>query len=331
MEQIKLMLGTVVLTLLIWTTADQLLSDTHEIEVTIVPVTSGEHPAIVQTDPPGQTRFKLTVTGPRRRVEQLRDQARTGQLRPLSIPVPDHISGTVNVDVRRALEGQSGQLLGLRVDKVDPPQVRVLVDRLTTVVMPVQVERGVMEFDVPPRADPAEVRVTLPESALANLAQVQLRLAVADLFLNQPAGESLTIPGVPLPQKLGEVDIQTDPPTVTIRATLREQIKIGTIPAVPIAVQASPENFNRFEVRTRDGRTLISRAITVQGPPAVVDSLVAGRTPVTGRVVLTGDLVAQGGQFIELQPVFDLPPDVHLAAPVQPVELSLIPRSSPPK
>ncbi|MFQ5491558.1 MAG: hypothetical protein ACE5GE_12630, partial [Phycisphaerae bacterium] len=88
------------------------------------------------------------------------------------------------------------------------------------------------------------------------------------------------------------------------------------------------ENFNRFEVQTRDGRTLISRAITVQGPPAVVDSLVAGRTPLAGRVVLTGDLVAQSGQLVELKPVFDLPPNVRLAAPVQPVELRLVPRTA---
>ncbi|MFQ5489643.1 MAG: hypothetical protein ACE5GE_02875, partial [Phycisphaerae bacterium] len=208
MEQAKLILGTVILTLLIWTTADQLLSDTAEIEVTVVPVASGDHPARVQTDPPGQTRFKLTISGPRRLVEQLRDQARTGRLKTFSIPVPDHLSGAVNVNVRQALAGHTEQILGLRIDEVAPPQVRVVVDRLTTVAMPVHIERGVMEYDVPPRADPGEVRVTIPESVLMNMAQPQIALQVADLFLNKPAGEALSIPGVPLPAKLGGVDIQ---------------------------------------------------------------------------------------------------------------------------
>ena len=51
----------------------------------------------------------------------------------------------------------------------------------------------------------------------------------------------------------------------------------------------------------------------------------AGRAAVTGRIVVTADMAAQGGQFVELQPVFDLPPEVRLASPVAPVELRLTP------
>jgi hypothetical protein len=122
--------------------------------------------------------------------------------------------------------------------------------------------------------------------------------------------------------------VSLEPPTVTVRATLRKQSKTGTIMAVPITIQASVENFNRLRAETRDGRTLISRAITVQGPPALVDALVAGRTTVTGRIVVTADVAAQAGQFVELQPVFDLPPEVRLASPVAPVELRLTPLQS---
>ncbi len=83
--------------------------------------------------------------------------------------------------------------------------------------------------------------------------------------------------------------------------------------------------FNRYRVETRDGTTLITRAITVSGPPAVVDRLVSKDIRVTGLVYVSGDLAAQADEFRELTPTFDLPPGVKLAADVPPVVLRLVP------
>lgn len=325
MEQLKLVSVTVVLTLLIWTTAHQLVSETAEIEVIIRPAPTGGGAVRVETDPPGLDHFRLTVTGPKRVVDRVRDLVRARELPPLSVTVPDHLEGPQTVDMHEALSRAHDQLLGLRIDKVDPPEVKVIIDHLQTVTMPVHLDGGLLECDVPPQAEPAEVAVTLPSSVLDRLAVRRVPLAVEGLLRDKPEGEPLEIPGVPLAAKLGGAQVSIDPPTVTVRATLRKRSKTGTIMAVPITIQASVETFNRFRVETRDGRTLISRAITVQGAPAVVDALVAGRTAVTGRIVVTGDTAAQAGQFIELQPVFDLPPEVRLGSPVAPVELRLAP------
>ncbi len=327
MEQIKLISVTAVLTLLIWTMAHQLVSETTELDVTIYAQPVGDTGMTVETDPPGLDRFRLTVTGPKRIVDQIKDEVRAGQLPPLRIPVRDRAGGRYPVDVGEALAAYREQLRGLQIDRVSPPEVTVVIDHLQTVTMPVHVEPGLLDFDVPPQAEPQEVQVTISETALARLAHRRVPLSGDELFRNRPEGEQ-EISGVVLPTRLDGVEVRTEPATVTVRATLRKQSKTGTIPAVPVNVQASIENLNRFEIEARDEPTPITRAITVQGPPADVDSLVDGRTTVTGRIVLTGDLAALGGRVVELHPVFDLPAGVRLAAPVPPIELSLRPRNS---
>ncbi len=323
MDQIKLISVTFVLTLLIWATANQLVSETAEITVRILPEAAGNPGLIVRTDPPGLDHFQVALTGPKRLVDQIRDDARDDQLGPIRIPVPERANGQYTIDVRDALATVRDQLGGLSVERVTPGEVVIVVDHLQTVVMPLHLEGGLLQYEVPPQAEPDEVTVTMPETALAQMGNRRVPLNVEDLFRDSPAGEPQHRSGVPLPQKVAGADVRIEPPTVSVWATLRKQSKTATIPAVPITVQASIENFNRLEIETRDGRTLVAVAITVQGPPASVDGLVDGRTQVYGRVVLTEALVAQAGDFVELQPMFDLPPDVRLAAPVPPVEVRL--------
>jgi hypothetical protein len=325
-EQAKLISVTVVLTLLIWATAHQLVSSTHEIDVTIVPQPVEGSALIVRTDPSGLDRFRLTVTGPKRIVDRVREEAQAGQLQPLVIPVHDSPNGRYPVDVRRALSDYRDQLRGLQVERVQPSEVMVVIDHLETVRMPVQIEHR-LDYDVAPQAEPNEVSVTIPQSQLEKLGQRRVVLKGDELFRDRPEGQPQEIPGVVLPTRLGGAEVRMEPATVTVRGTLRKQSKTDTIPAVPITFQGSAENLNRFEVQPREPEP-ITRAITVQGPPAVVDALVDGRRAVSGRVVLTGDLAARAGELVEVSPVFNLPPEVRLAGPVPPIELTLQPRPS---
>ena len=123
----------------------------------------------------------------------------------------------------------------------------------------------------------------------------------------------------------GGRNVTLEPGTVTIYATLLQKTKTATIAAVPIHVAASFDLFNRFQIETRDGSTLITRAITVSGPAETVDRLTGGTARVSGVIVLTADLAAIPGEFHELAPVFDLPSRVRLTAPVAPVEFRLVP------
>lgn len=323
MQQVKLITVTGVLTLLIWTTANQLLSESIEIQVTVEPAPTGDARMMVATDPPDQHTFRVRLVGPRRIV----DQVRKGGLGPVSLPVRDLPNGVYPIDVKEQLSGHSDQFHGLRIEAVEPAVVNVVIDHLVTTMMPVQIERGGLEYEVPPTVEPAEVEVEISELALGELepAKRRISLDVAALLRHRPKGQALEIPGVRLTPEVGGVDVRLAPNTVTVFATLRERSKTATIAAVPVHAAASFEVFSRFRIETRDGSTLITRAITVRGPPEAVDRLVAGGTRATGLIVLTGELAAVPGEYHELEPIFDLPAGVELAGPVAPVEFRLIP------
>ena len=324
MRQFRLISVTAILSLLIWTMAAQLLSDQVGVQVTVVPKPVGGSGMIVQTVPPEANQFSVTLSGPTRLVDQVRSDA------PLSIeiPVPDvRPNGHRSIDVRKELAEYPALFHGLLVESVDPPEIQVLIDHETTVTMPVDVEYGDLEFQVPPRVEPAEVEVTISELTLAGLEEEQRRvvLNVEKLLRGKPAGEPLREAAPLLPQRLGQANVRIEPHSVIVFATLAEQSTTATIPAVPILVAASFDTFNKFRLQSRDGTTLITRAITVQGPPAVLDRLVAGSTRVTGLIVLTSDLASEVGDAIELEPQFDLPPEVRLVERVAPVEFELLP------
>jgi len=204
-----------------------------------------------------------------------------------------------------------------------------MVDLLQTVAMPVDVQAGALEFEGTPRVEPPEIQVTLSKSDLRRLPKPhRVIVQVEGLFAGEPKGRPLRKPSVPLTPRLGDVELQLEPDTVTVYATLREQNKVATIKAVPILVAASFDVFSRFRIETRDGTTLVTRAITVRGAPAAVDRLLAGGR-IIGRIVLTGDLVAHAGEDLEMEPIFELPPDVELDSPAAPVEFRLVPIDKP--
>jgi hypothetical protein len=321
-QQIKLIAVTGVLTLLIWTMADQLVTDRAEIEVTVELEPAGDTGLIVDTDPPGLRTFQMTLAGPKRIVDQVRKDG----LSRVSLPVRDHPNGEYTIDVKRALADYPEQFRGLRIEAVDPPVVTVVVDHLVSTMMPVYAERGDLEYDVPPVVEPTEVEVTISQRALSALAPAERRVSLdlATLLRPKAKGEPLEIPAVLTP-RVGGTEVRLRPNTVTVFATLRAQSKTTTIAAVPVHVAASFDVLNQFRIETRDGSTLVTRAITVRGPPEAVDRLVAGETRVTGLIRLTGDLAALPGEYHELEPVFHLPPGVRLAAPVAPVQFRLVP------
>lgn len=329
MQQVKLISVAAVLSLLIWTTANQLISDTVEIPVTVVAEPVGDTGLIVEAIPQEGNRFMVTFSGPKRLVDRLRVDGK------LSVRIPFLEDSNVPlgprppIDVQRELEDQAEQFYGLHVEKVNPPRIALLIDRRRTVTMPVQVDPGNLQYEVPPAVEPAEVEVTIRELALAELAgQQRVVLEVESLLRDAPKGEPQELAGVRLPTRIADVAVSVEPATVKLFATLRDQTTTATIPAVPVLWAASLETFNGYRLQTRDGSTLITRAITVRGPVAVVERLVEGSTRVTGVVVLTGDLVAQTGQF-DLEPVFDLPPGVELVEPVEPVKFELVTGAEP--
>jgi hypothetical protein len=332
-EHLKLLSITAVLTLLIWTTANQMLTDTIEVEAHIEPQPAPGSDMIVQTDPPGQTRFVLSLSGPKRVIEQIR----TDGLPPISLPVGDRPSDRYLIDVRRVLAEHPELFRGLHLEWTSPESIKVIVDHQRQITVPIQIEPRGITFETAPKVEPAEVQAAISERGLTQLqnagAPLRIVLDIEKELREKSKGEPLRIPGVKLPTRIGDVEIKPMPETVTLFATIKEQTSRATILAVPINLSLSLENIirymDRYRFETRDGSTLLTRAIDVEGPADVVERLKAGSIPVTGRITITGNVFANPDEFHELRPEFDLPPGVKVAGTVAPVEVRMVLAAAP--
>jgi len=95
--QIKLLSATLVVTMLIWTTAHQLNSATLEdYPLTVKLIPADQDRMIIKTVPAGAETFRVTLTGPKRIV----DQVRADGLPTIKIPVPNEAEGMLNIDLR---------------------------------------------------------------------------------------------------------------------------------------------------------------------------------------------------------------------------------------
>ena len=200
-QQLKLILVTVVLTFVIWSTADQLLTDLVDVTVTVKPAPTGDPRIIVETVPAGRNTFQIRLEGPRRLVEQVRQEG----LGLVSLPVRDQPNGVYRIDVQRELSVYPEPFRGLRIVSVEPSHVQVAIDRLVTETMPVAVRTGALEYEVPPTAEPAQVEVTMRQSVLDTLGPQDrcVYVEVESLLGDRPEGVALEIPGVPIEAMVG--------------------------------------------------------------------------------------------------------------------------------
>jgi YbbR domain-containing protein len=313
MAQLKLIAMSVLLTVLVWVSADQLLLESTTLPVTIEPVATGEGSYTVSTPGDRPPRFQVTLTGPQQVIARFKD---TG---PLTIPLPieTHATGPVNVNVLDALRKEPGPFAGLTVDSVSPAYLEVVVDRDMNVSLPVWVDKGALDYDVDPSVEPDHVQVTISERRYRTLPEEKRRLTLRaeSLLKNKKKGELLSF-AVPLEAKVEGVEVKVAPPQVNLRATVRELRVTDTIAAVPIRFSGSVDLWNEFQIELRNRSTLLTQPITVKGPAELVARLVGGDIKVTGQITISRDDTLDAEHYRAKKPVFvGLPAGVELADP----------------
>ena len=330
MAQLKLIAMSALVTLLVWVSADQLLTESTTLPVTIEPTVAGQQPYTVSTLGDRPQRFQVTVSGPQKAIARFRDAG------PLTIPLPieTRAAGRVNVRLLEALRTDPAPFAELTVDAVTPEYLEVVVDRDITVSLPVWVDKGTLDYDVDPSVEPDHAQVTMSESRYTAIPEEKRRLVLrADSLLrNKKKGELLSFP-VPLEAKVEGADVKVAPAQVTLRATVRELRVTGTIAAVPIRFTGSIDLWNEFQIELRNKSTLLTQPITVQGPTDIVGRLVAGDIKVTGMISLNRDDTLEPERYRTKKPAFiGLPPGVELADPnaIEGVEFRLTRIDPPP-
>ncbi len=325
MRKLWLIIMTSLLTILTWIVADYSLSDTATIQVQLTPVSGGGNDMRIL--PVGETEepFKIQVTGRKTVIAQLKSRDSIA----IRVPVSRRASGIYTLRLIDELQGHPGELDDVIVQSVSPPTLDILVDRNKTVMMPIQVQPGSLEYEGPVIAEPTEVAVTISELAYNELPPTDRRvLLYPDEHLRTaPRGKLLTT-SVHLTEMVGDYSVSLEPDIVTLRFKLIEELQEETISAVPIKIEASLDMFNGYRVEVRDAGAVLTRPVTVKGPTQAIEQLRAGQTRIWGVISLTADDKANPGRYRYLTPRFNLPEGVRLVEQPEPIEFRLVPATA---
>lgn len=333
MEQVRLLSMTVVLTALIWVSADSLVTEAVLVNVTFdVVAATPDSDMLLEVATPGKP-FELQVSGPRKTVESVREQA---PLR-IRLPVSDRsTTGPVRIwlerDVlKRALADQGSEFKRLTVVSVQPDTLPIMVDHWVSRDVDIVLSRLSLAYDVEPQLSRASTTVKMRQSHFAQLPSGQaLQIDVSGdlerLLKEQPAGQSVTVP-LTLDSRAFGQGAELTPSSIEVTATVMAQRKTVQIPTVPILVAVSFANLEKnYRAVTSEGDplTLVTQTITITGPTDEVNRLERGATRAFGIIQLKeADLEQLGVQKL-MTPEYHLPPGIQLAEDPAPIQFQLI-------
>lgn len=331
MMQAKLLSMTAVLSVLIWASADSLVSETVSVPASLEPVpATGTSGMLVESATP-VVALEIQVSGPRKLAEKIRDMA------PLRIrfPVADRPTGAASIPLdrntlKRLLAEQWTDFRKLTVVSVRPDALQVVVDHWTTKDVALVLSRQSLPYDVEPQIQPPTVSVRMRESRLDSVREgEQLRIDISAeterLLKEQPTGQSVTVT-IALDARAYGTDAQVDPAQVSVTATVKSESTTAQISTVPILIAVS---FPNLEKAVRpvgpDGEalTLVAPPIHVKGPTDAIARLQQGTTHARGIIHLKQEYLEKLNTPLLLIPEYHLPPGIELAKEPEPVEFSL--------
>ena len=324
MQHIQLIASTVVLTLLIWVAADQSLTDSAEIHITVVPVIREGTAMLVDLADPDDGDLTVRVVGPRKRLDDL------GRFSdPIQLPIDVAETGEHRIELRQRLAALREPFVGLTIDSVSPSTLRVIVDRYVNQSVPVELEQGSLGLEEVLRVEPATVTVRIRERHWREIAARSPTFLIPSIearLRGRPEGE-LIEEGVFLDSTLLGKPVDPTPNRVLVRGKLLRQLATESLPAVNVGFFFTrPQLFNDYMLDFPDPDIVLTQTITVRGPRDSLDRLLRGDPRVVGIIMVTRDDIAAGEEFRTVVPTFHLPPEVELVDRPAPVEFRLLPR-----
>lgn len=324
---------TVVLTALIWASADRLVNEDVIIEITITPIAASSDSGMVVTGSAIQaSSFELQVSGPRRAVATL--QARENLM--MRFPVPEFPTGgrTIPIDpeaLRSELAQRWSEFSRLHVASIEPPNLQVDIDHFVERSVKVEARTLTLSYESEPQVERATTILRLRESVLNSLPdgeslQVDIGPDIERRLRGRPFGRSATVT-IPFDARRFGDGASMAPPSLDVTATVRSQHRVEQIPTVPVLIALSFANLDAsFRAVGRDGNaiSLVTRTIMVTGPPEAVARLARGETKAYGIIRIKEDDLRDTNQLRMYAPDYHLPPQLELTEDPDPVELQLV-------
>ncbi|MFO0832250.1 MAG: hypothetical protein U0637_10480 [Phycisphaerales bacterium] len=234
---------------------------------------------------------EVTLEGPTAQLERVAPALREAVLLSPGMTGVPGVPGTYDVDIAQAL--RSLPLLaeaGVSVKGVDPPTVKVRVDELAQVELPVRIE-GDGDFQGAPVVAPSKVMLYAPKGEAANLsasssASVMIEAGALSRFV---PGRAETLPGmkVQLPREIAASSrARLEPSRVDVTLTVRSRTAELIVPRVPVEVRLAPEDLSVWTIDIPEAdRFLVD--VKVIGAPDVLTQIQNRTLPLVATVALS--------------------------------------------
>ncbi len=270
-KTIKPVMMTVVLSCLIWMYADQINSENLTETVTLQ-VASPTTSMNVELQEPVSGQFQVTFTGPREQLERLKRDMGSGRFKPVYSILPEEANGDLVVkdcvDVLNSLI--RNHYNAVSVIETKPAQIKVFVDHMIMVKMPVQVYTGNTKT-TPPVVIPDKVDVLISKTFNEEQLSDGDRMIVVNIenhLLNKPEDQAID-EEFPLPQVILGSPIITDPTRVRIKLGIQRQFNTRSIDIPRIQILGPVDLLSKYYVDIRDPQVSVS----LKGPVELIKNL----------------------------------------------------------
>lgn len=287
--QIRLILSTLALTVLIWAYADRAGHVTTDINVpiTILPADSSNRLVFrvvgAPAEEPNVVHAELALRGPKRAIATLRGEYERNGF-PLTVVVreelrPGRYTRNLFNDLSTAPEILQP---GLMLEGVSPTIIEFDVDRYKLVTVPLEADAGSYSDDLeaPPTITPSQVTARVVESKLSEGLSlppltVALDKGIAEAIKNRPRGSGGPLEfTVTLRSSWPGIDAAFTPPTVQVRVRLKWESTIERINVRPLGVLVkTPDFFDGYEIVWEDEAATKAQIAYVRVPVTKLDRL----------------------------------------------------------
>ena len=332
MDHLKLLGTTAVMSLLIWVTADSLVSETLTLNVAVQLEPTDPSGSMLVELPDAERVVEIQVAGPRRTIDSLVTEG------PLAarLAVPDLPTGSAELPLdeetlQEALSAEYPNFRKLRVVAVTPRALAITVDHLIGVEFAITTRRLTLAYEVEPQLRRTTAIVRMRESryqqrqtaGLPN--EIDIAAELERLLRDRPAGQPVRL-DVSLDVEPFGPNATLAPEAVRVTATLASQRVSEVIPTVPILLAVSFSNLDKpYRAVTLDGSTLVTRPIRVTGSPEAVARLRRGETRAYGIIQLKQADFDDPDRPKLAVPEILLPAGVQLAEEPAQVDFRLVP------
>ncbi|MBS0190166.1 MAG: hypothetical protein U0573_01430 [Phycisphaerales bacterium] len=305
LDRIKTILLVSIVTLLVWIFAEAESLQRRELHFKVQFVSDAPTDRFIESDssPDGQNSLKVYFSGSAAALSQAEGFAAASDKNPVKLsignPAIPATPGENVVELRDALRNVPQFAgLGLSIERVEPPSLRVRIDNLEARIAHIAVKAGETPLEGVPEAKPATAKLYFPAelaSRVGSSPEVFATLRADDIGRLVP-GKQEVIPQVRLepPAALqGVPGVRLEPPAAQVTLTLRARQATTELTGVPVQVRVAPGELSRWEISMPEQDRFIPK-VTVSGPADLIDQIKRSELKIVATVSLSFEDLEKG-------------------------------------